>query len=225
MLFVLYILAVISIQYAHTEEIPSAIVQAIYTGNNRKETPNSIKWQSQPVTTCKTESCINTASEISTYLNKSVDPCENFYEFACGNYLKKMKIPEGRNNFDLFVAVDEIILEKLRSILNEPLQPNEPRPFQLAKYFYLSCLNEKIIEERGLRPLVDIFELFGGWPVVKRGKWIDDKFSWIEALKNLRRLGFNTAAIFDVFVDTDSKNSSKRILYVSCAKNKIQEKN
>lgn len=215
----LCILVVISIQYAQSEEIPRAIVQAIYMENSPDQPPNSVKWQSQPVNKCETKSCINTAFKILTYLNKRVDPCDNFYEFACGNYINKTKIPKGRNHFDLFAAVDEIIWEELRMLLNEPMQPNEPKPFRLAKHFYLACLNEAIIEERGLQPLVDILESFGDWPVVKGSLWIDDNFSWVEVLKKIRHLGLNTAFIFDIFVDTDSKNSSKHVLYVSCVKN------
>lgn len=47
-----------------------------------------------------------TKSFLANYLLESIDekadPCEDFFEFACGTWLKKNRIPDnGKNRFDL----------------------------------------------------------------------------------------------------------------------------
>ena len=40
------------------------------------------------VQVCQTQKCISVADEISNFLDTSTDPCEDFFQFACGGYLK-----------------------------------------------------------------------------------------------------------------------------------------
>jgi len=72
-----------------------------------------------------------------------------------------------------------------------------------------------LIEERGLKPLVDIQEEMGGWPVVKGDAWDESKWTWQQSVKDFRKRGYSTDYIFDFSVGTDLKNSSRRIIDVS----------
>jgi neprilysin len=71
-----------------------------------------------------------------------------------------------------------------------------------------------LIEERGLKPLVDIHEQMGGWPVVKGDDWDDKSWSWQQSVKNFRKHGYSTDYILDFSVGTDLKNSTRRIIDV-----------
>lgn len=105
--------------------------------------------------------------------------------------------------------------EQLQTIINESPQRNESKPFRLAKYLNAACLNQSIIKERGIKPLADILEAFGGWPVVKGDLWSDENFDWVEIVKKFRRMGLETSVFFTLSVVTDLKNSTKRVLDVS----------
>lgn len=72
-----------------------------------------------------------------------------------------------------------------------------------------------LIEERGLKPLVDIQDEMGGWPVVKGDDWDESKWTWQQSVKDFRKRGYSTDYIFDFSVGTDLKNSSRRIIDVN----------
>ena len=58
-----------------------------------------------------------------------------------------------------------------------------------------------------------ILDKIGGWPIVTRG-WADNGYSWEAAYVYLRsRLGLNY--IMSMYVDIDSKDTTRRIIYVS----------
>ena len=43
---------------------------------------------------CLTESCIIQAAHLLEQMDRDVNPCENFYDFACGGFVKKTILPE-----------------------------------------------------------------------------------------------------------------------------------
>lgn len=182
------------------------------THANTTEKPEIV---GKPLTKCVSRGCVAAASKIIEYIDERIDPCDDFYGFACGNFLKNTKIAEDKVSVDLSSMVDDLVREQLRTIINEQPQLNESKPFRLAKYFNAACLNQSIIETRGIKPLADILEAFGGWPVVKGDLWCDKNFDWVEVVKRFRRMGLDTNVIFALSVVTDLKNSTKRVLDVS----------
>ncbi|KAK9869343.1 hypothetical protein WA026_003100 [Henosepilachna vigintioctopunctata] len=57
----------------------------------------------EPKGVCLTSSCVHAASEIMDRLNESVDPCEDFYSFACGGYIEKTRIPDDLQHINSFI--------------------------------------------------------------------------------------------------------------------------
>ena len=79
--------------------------------------------------------------------------------------------------------------------------------------FYESCLNTSAIDSRGISPLENLIEHYGGWRVTGKGlnSWtVEEKMGRI-----LRDL--NVQTMLSVTVMTDWKNSSKHIIKVSIA--------
>lgn len=73
-------------------------------------------------------------------MDKSVDPCQDFYSFACGGFEKRI-IPEDRTSLDIASLISEKLNQQLRLLVEKPTKEKEAEPFKLIKKFYQSCIN------------------------------------------------------------------------------------
>jgi endothelin-converting enzyme/putative endopeptidase len=87
-----------------------------------------------------------------TAIDRTVSPCENFYQFACGNWIRKNPIPPDRGRWTRFDALAEHNLDKLRAILEAAAAGSDPATRKIGD-FYASCMDEAGIEAKGLAPL------------------------------------------------------------------------
>lgn len=148
-------------------------------------------------------------------MDKTADPCQDFYNFACGNFIKETIIPDEQVSITTISIVKSKLWEQLHSLISEEIDANDLVAFSLPKKLYRACVNKTQIEENGLKPLIDIIDRLGGWPVVRGDEWdTKSEWNWTWAVKEFRKFGFNTNNIFSVFVEVDSKNSSDRIISV-----------
>lgn len=67
-----------------------------------------------------------------SYMNTNIDPCTDFYHYACGNWHKHNQLPPDRTSYDTF----EILRENLDVVLNEILSEKPSLPV-LRKNCYL----------------------------------------------------------------------------------------
>lgn len=193
---------------------PTKYTQANTLRNTRLERDKSIDDEAKSLSSCGTSSCVKAAIQILSYLNERVDPCDNFYQFASGNYLNSDTVPDDRESTDLYETVTDLTLQQLQTILNEPQKINDSKQFRLVKNYHMACLNETIIEKRGVEPLLDILNELGGWPVLEGSSWSENDWDWIEVIKKFRNIGLETDAIFSLSVESNLRNSTHRILEV-----------
>lgn len=74
-------------------------------------------------------------------MNSDADPCDDFYDFACGNFIKTTKIPDDKVSVNTFSVINDELQLQLRNLLEGQAEEDEPGPFQLARNFYKSCMN------------------------------------------------------------------------------------
>lgn len=161
-------------------------------------------------TVCVTEGCIDAAFHMFHALNRSVKPCDDFYEYACGGWLQNHPIPESKSFWGIYSALQEDNERLLRQLL---ATPTRSPTMKKAKTFYDSCMNMTSINKMGAKPLLDIIDDLGGWSITSPN-WNKTKFEFGKTLKIVQRK-YSVSAFFGVDVDADDKNSSKNIIKVS----------
>ncbi len=91
-------------------------------------------------------------------LDRAADPCDDFYQFACGNWVKTTEIaadkPIAMRSFvdieDRNLAYEHDILEKLRST------PGTDAASKSLGAYYGACMDEAAIEKAGLKPIAPL---------------------------------------------------------------------
>ena len=90
-----------------------------------------------------------------TNLDKSCKPCENFYEFAMGSWMKANPIPAEYSSWGTFTQLRDNNLTAMRSILESGAKASAPDGSNEQKIgdFYASCMDTTAIEAAGLKPI------------------------------------------------------------------------
>ncbi|XP_063881481.1 neprilysin-1-like isoform X2 [Scylla paramamosain] len=164
------------------------------------------------VEVCNTVECTLAAASIIEAMDSSVDPCDNFYQFACGGWMNVNPVPDDSSRWAQFDVLDRELSNALSTILTEPIGADDPHPIAKSKIFYESCMNETHLEEVGLTPLTDFLDQFGGWPMAT-SEWDESSFDWQLVMAESK---VQTAAdyLVNVWVFADQKDTFTTAIYM-----------
>ena len=88
-------------------------------------------------------------------LDKTVDPCVDFYSYACGNWIKSNPIPPDYTDWVSFTEIQEHNYSVLQKIL-EKASANDPGRSVIDQKigdFYSACMDEPEVNKKGYTPL------------------------------------------------------------------------
>jgi len=90
-----------------------------------------------------------------TSMDRSIDPCVNFFQYSCGGWIKNNPIPPDQSSWDTYSKMQDENRGRLRGILEAAAAPDPKRNAVTQKIgdFYSSCTDEKAIEAKGAEPL------------------------------------------------------------------------
>src|SRR5581483_7770907 len=96
-----------------------------------------------------------TPSLDASFMDRSANPCVNFYQYACGNWIKLNPIPADQPRWDVYGKLHDDNLRYLWGILEEASKASPkrtPNQQKIGDYFG-SCMDEGAVEKAGAAPL------------------------------------------------------------------------
>ncbi|XP_068160623.1 phosphate-regulating neutral endopeptidase PHEX [Antennarius striatus] len=166
---------------------------------------------------CLSPECIEAAGSILSKMDQSVDPCEDFYSYSCGGWVKENPIPEDSAVYGIYPWLRQQVDIKLKELLETPSGPGELEAVTKAKILYRSCMNETILEKLDSKPLLKTLKQPEfRWPVVGDGLggdylWSAERWNLVKTLAELRNQ-HSKSVLIRLFVSPDEKNSSYYII-------------
>ncbi|KAK1116663.1 hypothetical protein K0M31_018204 [Melipona bicolor] len=138
---------------------------------------------------CLEGECKNLASKILFYMNHTIDPCEDFYEYACGGFETNSQTVE----WDLANVAYQRILRQMQ-------KENEKNISSLFADYYDSCVEYKNINQiERIKLAKEALDKVGKFYTEKT--WPKNHTSFTELLARL--LLHNSALLFDVAPDLE----------------------
>src|SRR5271167_3970538 len=132
-----------------------------------------------------------------TAMDKTADPCVDFYQYSCGNWMKNNPIPADKSRWGRFSELDEHNLYILREILERAQTSGQSSAIeQKVGDYYASCMDETTIEKKGTAPLR---------PEMERIMAIKSKQELIPQVADMHRNGI--ASLFTFYSMPDMHDS------------------
>jgi putative endopeptidase len=139
-------------------------------------------------------------------IDKTADPCTDFYQYSCGNWVKNNPIPSDQvrwaRSFSLLRERNRYLLwQELDAAAKDPKTPLEK---QYGNY-YAACMNTDAVEKKGLTPIKPVWAQIDGLADAKQLSVLMGKFEQRGVPGGFFRFG----------VGQDDKDSSKQIAEIS----------
>ena len=133
-------------------------------------------------------------------IDKSADPCTDFYQYACGSWLKTAEIPADQPRWGGFTELHERNLATLNEILEKVAvdSPGRSAIDQKIGDFYSACMDEKAVNAKGIEPLK---------PELARVAAVQDKGALMEEIAHVHLAGPNPLFNFYSYSDFHSADS------------------
>jgi putative endopeptidase len=146
-------------------------------------------------------------------MDKSVNPGDDFFDYANGVWLKGTKIPEDRASYGVFDALAEEANRQTADLISEAGKSAAGPEARMVGDYYDAFMDEKAIESKGLSPLK---------PELSEIKAVADKAALARVFGSqlradvdpLNNTNFYTDRLFGIWVSPDFNNPTRNVAYI-----------
>ncbi len=136
-----------------------------------------------------------------TAVDRTADPCTDFYQYACGNWKKNNPIPPDQTRWGRFNELGERNLYLLYADMKAASdRPKTPLQRKYGDYF-AACMDVGLANRMGAKPLQPALESIGAW---------QDRKALAGVLSTLENT-YGVPTFFDFGSEQDQKDSTKVI--------------
>ncbi|XP_064797210.1 phosphate-regulating neutral endopeptidase PHEX isoform X2 [Oncorhynchus masou masou] len=166
---------------------------------------------------CLTPECIEAAGSILSKMDRAVPPCDDFYGFSCGSWLRDNPIPEDSSSYGVYPWLRQHVDITLKDLLEAPSDSDEIEAVRKAKVFYRSCMDEAILEKVDSGPLLKLLQQPEfHWPVLGEGLggewlWSPGRWDLLQTLAQIRNQ-HSKSVLIRLYIAPDDKNSTNYII-------------
>ncbi|XP_056008962.1 neprilysin-4-like [Ostrea edulis] len=167
------------------------------------------------VKVCDKLECVRAAARVADGIDFSVNPCDNFYEYACGGWMKSHVIPSDRSYLATFSVLRDTSQVKIKQLLEESVTKDDIEAVVKAKNLYGSCMNTTQIEGDDISVALPLLKEVGGWPILGKnegGNWNEENFSLASLIASINK--YSNVPFIYPYVFVDSKNKRQKVLYL-----------
>lgn len=156
------------------------------------------------VSVCRTPVCVERANIIKSYMDPCVDPCDDFYSYACGGWLNSTTIPEDLSRYGTMQMLEVDLQNTLKGLL-ESITLNYQDTQNItdkAAIAYNACLAvpEKPDDRDEFLQLLNVSG-FGDWPITEEKTLFNN---WTDVVL---KAGISTFLYFGVGKDRETRAS------------------
>jgi len=161
---------------------------------------------------CNSGGCMQAASALRQNMNESIDPCEDFFQYSCGNWITNNPILPSENRISTFGNLYKRNSEKLLLLLMKT-GDNLPtsHAVQKVKAYFKSCMKEDESDDAVTQILTKFITRFGSWPLGGNATWNESIWSIFETSQKMNR-EISGTPLFYLGISVDPRNSWKFVL-------------